>query len=52
MFAERLKLVHYDFSCPLTIICRQSPSRRLLLMLVPTECGENGGSFSLGLTGR
>lgn len=42
----------YDFSCGLTIICRQTLRRRFLLMLPPTECGENAGSYSPGLTGR
>jgi hypothetical protein len=46
------KLTRADFACRLIIICGKSPRRRFLGLLLPTECGEIAGSFSLGVTGR
>jgi hypothetical protein len=46
------KLTRDDSSWRWIIICGKSPTRRFLHVLLPTECGENAGSFSLGLTGR
>jgi hypothetical protein len=36
----------------LIIICGKSPRRRFLRVLLPTECGENAGSFSCDLNHR
>ena len=47
-----IKLLCDDSSCRLIIIRAKSPRRRFLRVLLPTECGEIAGSFSLGVTGR
>jgi hypothetical protein len=46
------ELTRDDFSCRWIIIRGKSQRRRFLPVLSLTECGENAGSFSLGLTGR
>jgi hypothetical protein len=46
------KLTHDDSSCRLIIICGKSPRRQILRVLLPTEWGENAGSFSVSVTGR
>ncbi len=45
-------LIRDDSSCRFIITRRKSPRRRYLRLLLPTECGEIAGSFSLGVTGR
>lgn len=46
------KLIRDDPSCCFIITRRRSPRRRNWRWLLPTECGEIAGGFSLGVTGR